>query len=47
MAIMGYCMSCKAKREMKNPVKTKMKNGRPAIKGLCSKCSTPMYRIGG
>ena len=30
---------------MKNAVKVKMKNGRPAIKGVCSLCGTGMYKI--
>ena len=43
----GYCVRCKAKREMKNPTKITMKNGRQASKGTCPKCSTKMFRIGG
>lgn len=31
---------------MKNPTKTKLKNGRPAMKGKCPKCGTGMFRIG-
>ena len=43
----GFCVKCKEKRDMKNPTKTKMKNGRPATKGTCPKCGTKMFRIGG
>ena len=43
----AYCVKCKAKREMKDPKKVKMKNGKPAMKGKCPKCGTGMYRIGG
>lgn len=43
----AYCMKCKAKREMKSPKKVKMKNGRPALSGRCSKCNTKMFKIGG
>lgn len=44
----GYCVKCKAKREMKAGAKVvTMKNGRKATKGNCSKCDTGMYRIMG
>ena len=43
----AYCVKCKTKREMKNPKKVKMKNGKPATKGECPKCGTTLYRIGG
>ena len=45
--VQGYCVKCKAKREIKNPQKVKLKNGRPATKGTCPKCGTKMFRIGG
>lgn len=32
---------------MKNPKPTKLKNGRKATKGVCPKCGTGMFRIGG
>ncbi|MFA6992820.1 MAG: DUF5679 domain-containing protein [Candidatus Gracilibacteria bacterium] len=41
----GYCVKCKAKREMSNTEEVKMKNGRAAMKGSCSKCGTGMYKI--
>lgn len=45
----GYCVKCKAKREITNAkeVKMKAKGGkqRPAIKGVCDKCSTVIFRI--
>ena len=41
----GYCVKCKTKREMKDAKEVKMKNGRKAMKGKCSKCGTGMYRI--
>jgi hypothetical protein len=31
---------------MTNTKAVKMKNGRPATKGVCSKCGTKMYVIG-
>jgi len=45
MAEMGYCVKCRAKTEMVDVVKVKMKNGRPALKGKCAKCGTGMYKI--
>ncbi len=43
----GYCMKCRTKREMKNPEKVTLKNGRPATRGTCPNCGTKMSRIGG
>jgi len=42
----GYCVKCRAKREMQNPQQVTMKNGKPATTGTCPKCSTKMYKIG-
>jgi hypothetical protein len=42
----AYCLKCRAKREMRNPQQVTLKNGRPATKGSCPVCGTPMYRIG-
>lgn len=42
----GYCVKCKAKKEMKNPKAIIMKNGRPATSGACPDCSTKMNVIG-
>lgn len=41
----AYCLKCKEKREMKDEEKITMKNGRPAMKGVCSVCGTKMFRI--
>ncbi len=45
MATTAYCLKCKEKREMKNEEKVVMKNGRPAVKGICPICGTKMFRI--
>ncbi|MFC1513922.1 DUF5679 domain-containing protein [candidate division KSB1 bacterium] len=45
MAEQGYCVKCKSKRDMKDATKVTMKNGRPAMKGVCSVCGTGMYKI--
>ena len=43
----GYCVKCKAKREMKDPKNVTMKNGKKAVSGTCPVCGTKMFRIGG
>lgn len=45
MAVEGYCVKCKAKREMKDAKENTMANGRKAMKGTCSKCGTGMFKI--
>lgn len=42
----GWCMKCKAKKEMVGVEHVKMKNGRPAMKGKCKSCDTKMFKIG-
>ncbi len=45
--ITGYCVYEKKKnREIKNPKEIKLKNGRAAVKGTCSSCGKPIFRIG-
>jgi Zn finger protein HypA/HybF involved in hydrogenase expression len=41
----GYCVKCKAKKEIIDAVEETMKNGRKAIKGKCPTCSTVMFKI--
>lgn len=41
----GYCVKCKAKKEIANAVEEVMKNGRKAIKGRCPTCGTVMFKI--
>ena len=43
--VIGYCVKCKTKREMKDVEKVEIKPGRPAAKGKCPTCNTGMYRI--
>lgn len=45
MAEVGYCVKCKAKKEMKDTQNVVMKNGRKAMKGKCTSCDTGMYKI--
>ena len=42
----AYCMKCRSKREIKNPISIVMKNGRQATQGECPFCGTKVYRIG-
>ena len=42
----GYCMKCRAKKEMKDAKAITMKNGRPATQGVCPVCGTKMFKIG-
>jgi uncharacterized Zn finger protein (UPF0148 family) len=41
----GYCVKCKAKKEILDGVEETMKNGRKAIKGKCPTCGTVMFKI--
>ena len=41
----GYCVKCKARKEIDNAVEEVMKNGRKAIKGRCPTCGTVMFKI--
>jgi len=42
----AYCVKCKANIEIKNPQNVTLKNGKPAIKGVCPNCGTSVFRIG-
>ena len=41
----GYCVKCKASKEIADTVEVVMKNGRKAIKGKCPVCGTVMFKI--
>ncbi|MEE9202475.1 MAG: DUF5679 domain-containing protein [Dehalococcoidia bacterium] len=42
----AYCFKCRAKKEISNPQKITLKNGRPATRGTCPSCGTKVFRIG-
>jgi hypothetical protein len=42
----GYCVKCKAPREIQEPRQITMKNGRPATEGRCPVCGTRVFKIG-
>ena len=41
-----YCVKCRAKKEVTNPQRVTMNNGKPAMKAVCPTCGTQMFRIG-
>ena len=41
----GYCVKCKAKREIQDGAEVTMKNVRRAMKGKPPTCGTGMFRI--
>ncbi len=42
----AYCVKCRKKQEMKNPVAAFNKIGAPVTKGVCPVCGTVLYRTG-
>lgn len=44
--MMMYCVKCRTKREAKDPQNVTMKNGKNAVKAVCSVCGSGMYQIG-
>ncbi len=44
--VTAYGVKCREKRDIKDPQETKLKNGRPAVKGTCPTCGTNVFRIG-
>ncbi|MBA4375227.1 MAG: type I DNA topoisomerase [Anaerolinea sp.] len=42
----AYCVKCKAKREIQNPIPEFNAVGTPVTKGKCPECGTSMYRMG-
>jgi DNA topoisomerase-1 len=42
----AYCVKCREKREINEPVADYNKAGAPVTKGVCSHCGTKVYRMG-
>lgn len=42
----GYCLKCKSKREIVDPVATFISNGRPTTRGKCAVCGCVLQRLG-
>ncbi|HEX7737860.1 MAG TPA: alpha/beta fold hydrolase [Ktedonobacteraceae bacterium] len=47
LEIIAYCVKCKQRRPMQDAHEVIMKNGRPAMRGVCPVCGTGLNRIGG
>jgi hypothetical protein len=45
-SVEGYCVKCKAKKEVKAAKQIETKNGRPAVQGTCPVCGTKITVIG-
>ena len=43
----AYCVKCKTKREISDPVAEFNAKGTPVTKGKCAVCGTTLYRMGG
>ena len=44
--VQAYCMKCLTKKEMTDPKRIPMNNGKPATHGTCPSSGTKMFRIG-
>ena len=42
----AYCVKCREKRDIKDPVADYNKAGAPVTKGVCSHCGTKVFRMG-
>jgi hypothetical protein len=43
----AYCVKDKMMVEVSNPQQITMKNGKKALQGVCPKCGTKVFKIGG
>ena len=43
----AYCVKCKGKVEISNPKQVTLKNKKKAIQGICPRCGTKVFRLGG
>jgi uncharacterized protein DUF5679 len=43
--MIGYCVKCRAKRDMVETNEVTMKNGKKAMKGKCGTCGTGIFKI--
>lgn len=41
----AYCVKCKTKRAMNDTKEVTLKNGQPALQGICPVCGTKLNRI--
>ncbi len=45
--VQAYCVKDREMVDMKDAKEITLKNGRPAMQGVCPKCGTKVTRIGG
>jgi len=45
LGVAGYCVRCREKRTIKDAQEVTMKNGRPAVKGVCPVCGGGMWKM--
>jgi hypothetical protein len=43
----AYCVKDKQKVEVQSPQQITMKNGKPALQGICPICGGKVFKIGG
>ncbi len=41
--VVGFCVKCRKKVDLKSPEEVTLKNGRKAIRGKCPNCGTTVY----
>lgn len=41
----GYCLKCRAKKNIANAKKSEFKNGTPIMLGTCEDCGNKLFRI--
>jgi hypothetical protein len=44
--VQGYCVKERKKVQIQDPVQVMMKNGKPAVQGVCPDCGTKIFKIG-
>lgn len=42
----AYCFKCRGEIEIRKAQDVQMKNGRPAIEGVCSCCGARVFKVG-
>lgn len=45
MEAQGFCVKCRAKRNMQNAKEIMTKNRRKAVQGTCPVCGTKMFKF--
>ena len=45
--VLGYCVECRKKVEIRNPKRVTLRSKPPAVKDACPKCGTRVFLING